>query len=434
MRLRLRIRDYAWLTVFFASGLCAQPSPASAPVAPSAVKLTIDQAVAEALEKNLGLLAERANISIADARLITARLRPNPVLSVGGDHLPLLNTRFAEDNGAGPSEYNLQTDFLVERGGKRRHRIEVAENARSAVELDFLNTTRSVILNVQEAFVEGVLAKESLSLARQNLESLNQIVEINTARLKAGDIAEVELVRSRLAALQFETTVRQWELKVRTALTRLQTLLSRPRYVSSFDIAGDLRRDETVPGVEEIQELAREFRPDLRALQRELERGRSDVRLQLAQGRVDYTFGTEYRRQQGVNGKSNSLGVFLSIPLPVYNRNQGEIERARREERQIQLRIRALDSAVSGEVETAYQQFLTARGLLENIESGMLRQAHSVREITEYSYRRGEATLLEFLDAQRAFNDTMQGHNEARAEYARSLYLLDAVSGKAVGR
>lgn len=282
--------------------------------------------------------------------------------------------------------------------------------------------------------MEGVLAKESLSLARQNLESLNQIVEINTARLKAGDIAEVELVRSRLAALQFETTVRQWELKVRTALTRLQTLLSRPRYVSSFDIAGDLRRDETVPGVEEIQELAREFRPDLRALQRELERGRSDVRLQLAQGRVDYTFGTEYRRQQGVNGKSNSLGVFLSIPLPVYNRNQGEIERARREERQIQLRIRALDSAVSGEVETAYQQSLTARGLLENIESRMLRQAHIVREVTEYSYRRGGATLLEFLDAQRAFNDTMQGHNEARAEYARSLYLLDAVSGKAVGR
>jgi len=429
--MRPRIRTYVWLTVFFTSGLCAPPVPAAAP---SPEKLTIDQAVAEALEKNLGLLAERANISIADARLITARLRPNPVLSTGGDHLPLLNTKFTEYNGAGPSEYNLRTDFLVERGGKRRLRIEVAENARSAVELDFLNTTRSVILNVQEAFVEGLLAKESLLLARQNLESLNQIVEINTARLKAGDIAEVELARSRLAALQFETTVRQQELKVRIALTRLQTQLSRPRYVSSFDIAGDLRRDETVPGVEEIQELAREFRPDLRALQRELERGRSDVRLQLAQGRVDYTFGTEYRRQQGVNGMSNSLGLFLSIPLPVYNRNQGEIERARQEERQIQFRIRALDSMIAGEIETTYQQFLTARSLLESIAGRMLSQAHIVREVTEYSYRRGEATLLEFLDAQRAFNDTMQGHNEARAEYARSLYLLDAVSGKAVGR
>ena len=429
--MRPRIRTYVWLTVFFTSGLCAPPEPAAAP---SPEKLTIDQAVAEALEKNLGLLAERANISIADARLITARLRPNPVLSARGDQMALLNTKFTEYNGAGPSEYNLRTDFLVERGGKRRLRIEVAENARSAVELDFLNTTRSVILNVQEAFVEGLLAKESLLLARQNLESLNQIVEINTARLKAGDIAEVELARSRLAALQFETTVRQQELKVRIALTRLQTQLSRPRYVSSFDIAGDLRRDETVPSVEEIQKLARESRPDLRALQRELERARSEIQLQLAQGRVDYTFGTEYRRQQGVNGMSNSLGLFLSIPLPVYNRNQGEIERALQEERQIQFRIRALDSMIAGEIETTYQQFLTARSLLESIAGRMLSQAHIVREVTEYSYRRGEATLLEFLDAQRAFNDTMQGHNEARAEYARSLYLLDAVSGKAVGR
>jgi cobalt-zinc-cadmium efflux system outer membrane protein len=294
--------------VLLASALCAQRLPGSVP---STEKLTIEQTVAEALEKNLGLLAERANISIADARLITARLRPNPVLSVGGDHLPLLNTRFTQENRAGPPEYNLRTDFLVERAGKRRHRIEVAENSRSAVELDFLNATRSVILNVQEAFVEGLLAKESLLLARQNLESLNQIVEFNAARLKAGDIAEVELIRSRLPGLQLETIVRQWELKVRITLTHLQTLLSRPRYVTSFDIAGELRRDETVPGVEEIQKLARESRPDLRALQRELERARSDIRLQLAQGRVDYTIRTEYRRQQGVNGESNSLGLFL---------------------------------------------------------------------------------------------------------------------------
>jgi cobalt-zinc-cadmium efflux system outer membrane protein len=135
-----------------------------------------------------------------------------------------------------------------------------------------------------------------------------------------------------------------------------------------------------------------------------------------------------------VNGESNSLGLFLSIPLPVYNRNQGEIERARQEERQTQLRIRGLESAISGEVEAAYQQALTARGLLESVESRMLHHALTVREVTEYSYRRGGATLLGFLDAHKAFGDTMQGHIEARAEYARSLYLLDAVSGKAVSR
>ncbi|MBI4876751.1 MAG: TolC family protein [Acidobacteria bacterium] len=421
----MRVGTIAGLGLFLAGWIWAQSPPG---------KLTVEQAVAEALEKNLGLMAERANVPIAQARAITARLRPNPVLSTGGDHLPLLNTRFNEDNGAGPSEYNFRTDFVLERGGKRQYRIETAENARSVAELAVLNSARGVILGVQGAFVETLLAKESLELARENLKSLNQIVEINAARLKAGDIAEVELVRSRLAALQFETTVRQWELKVRTALTRLQTLLGRPRPSGSFDIAGELRRDRAMPEVEEIRKMAREARPDLRGLERDVARAESEVRLQLAQGRVDYTVGTEYRRQQGVNGKSNSLGFFLSVPLPVADRNQGEIERARQEERQARVRVRALESEIAGEVETACQQALTARELLESIENRMLGQARLVRDVTEYSYKRGEASLLEFLDAQRAFNETMQGHIEARGEYARSLYLLDGVSGKVVGR
>jgi cobalt-zinc-cadmium efflux system outer membrane protein len=126
--------------------------------------------------------------------------------------------------------------------------------------------------------------------------------------------------------------------------------------------------------------------------------------------------------------------VFLSVPLPVFNRNQGEIERARQEQRQIQWRIQGLEAAIAGEVENAYQQFQTARSLLDAIAGQMVGQARDVRGITEFSYTRGEATLLQLLDAERAFNETMQAYNEARAEYARNLYLLEAVSGKEVGR
>jgi cobalt-zinc-cadmium efflux system outer membrane protein len=290
---------------------------------------------------------------------------------------------------------------------------------------------RSLVLEVQSAFVDALQAKECVALARESLKSLNQIVEINQARRKAGDIAEVELIRSRLAALQFETTVRQWELKERAALARLQTLLGRPGYSASFDIAGELRRDRAIPSAEQARAQALELRPDLKAQRADLDRARAEVRLQLAQGKVDYTVGAEYRRQQGVNGKSNSVGLFFEAPLPFYNRNQGEIERARQEERQAGHRIRALEVSVAGEVEVAHQQLTTAGELLHKIESGMLQQARQVRVITEYSYRRGEASLLEFLDAQRAFNETMQGYNEARAEYARALYVLDSVSGKA---
>jgi len=206
-----------------------------------------------------------------------------------------------------------------------------------------------------------------------------------------------------------------------------------PRSSPPIEIASELRRDQTPLAIEDLQKTALELRPDIRSLRRDVARSQSEVRLQLAQGKVDYVVGAEYVRQQ-VNAKGNSLGFSFQFPLPAFNRNQGEIERARREEQQTGLRVRAAETSIAGEVEDAYQQFQTARDLLENIERDMLQQARDVRDITEYAYRRGDSTLLELLDAQRAFNETMQGYNEARAEYARNLYLLDAVTGKEVGQ
>src|SRR5262249_10289437 len=155
----------------------------------------------------------------------------------------------------------------------------------------------------------------------------------------------------------------------------------------------------------------------------------AEVRSQIAQGKVDFTIGMEYRRQQAP-AFGNLMGFFFSVPLPVFNRNQGEIERARQEQRQIEARIRALEADVHNELSTAWQQYDAAHALVTRIESGMLAQARQVLKTVEYSYRSGAASLIELLDAQRAYNDTMQGYNESRAEYARSLYLVDSVTGK----
>ncbi len=150
-------------------------------------------------------------------------------------------------------------------------------------------------------------------------------------------------------------------------------------------------------------------------------------------GKVDYSVGAQYHQQYGpVLCCGQSMGFFLQVPIPVFNRNQGEIERARRENEQLGKRVTSLEAQINNEVQTAYDQYQTSRTLVENIEATMLKQARDVRDITEYSYRRGEASLVEFLDAQRAFNDTMQTYNEARGEYARNLYLLESVSGKGV--
>jgi cobalt-zinc-cadmium efflux system outer membrane protein len=180
--------------------------------------------------------------------------------------------------------------------------------------------------------------------------------------------------------------------------------------------------------LDRVREQAFNLRPDLQALLKEHARSQSDIRLQIAQGKIDYTVSTLYHHQYGYsNGRA--FGLQLTVPIPVFNRNQGEIERVRQEQRQIEARIRALQASIATEVENAYRQYSTARALLENIEKNMLGPAREVRQTMEYSYRRGEASLVEFLDAQRAYNETVQSYNEALAEYARSLYLIDSVSG-----
>ena len=393
--------------------------------------LTVDAAVHEAIDKNLSLLAERLNISIADARIVQARLKPNPVLSLGLDYQDFLREGFSLAGGEGPPEWNARVDFVLERGGKRAYRVAVAENAKAVAELQLLNTIRQLVVDVQNAFVDVQAAKESVTLAQENLRSLNDVVAINANRVRAGDLSQLELIRSRLAALQFRNSASQAELKLGTAKNRLALLIGHPAWAAAIDVTGGMRRDAEAVAADAIRGAALQLRPDLQALARDRTRSQSDLKLQIAQGKIDYTIGAEYHRQFGII-KADALGVFFSAPIPVFNRNQGEIERAKREDKQIEARIQALQASIWSEIDAAYLQYGTSLNLLDAIEKTMLAEAREVRRITEYSYRRGEASLLEFLDAARAFNDTMQSYNDARADFARSLYLLDSVSGKAV--
>lgn len=397
-----------------------------------AVPLTLAQALDEALQRNLRLLTERFNLSVAEARIIQARLRPNPVLSLGGNYLDVLGAGFnPTTSAAGPTETGARIDFVLERARKREARIGVAEAAKSVAQYELLNTTRTLVLDVQGAFTDLLLAKENATLARASLEAFNQIVTVNRTRVDAGDLARVELIRSEVAQLQFANQVRQAESRVRLARNRLQALMGRTAFEPSFDVTGEMRREPLVPGKPELLQKALTARPDLEALRRDQARSVADLKLQLAQGKVDYTVGAAINRQFGVGGlnSGNSAGVFFSMPLPVFNKNQGEIERARREQEQIAARMRSLEQEIRTEVENAYEQFQTARQLLDQIEAEMLDRAKRVREVTDFSYRRGEATFVELLDAQRAYNDTMHGYNEARAEYGRALYLIDAITG-----
>lgn len=394
--------------------------------------LSVEDAVQEAVGANLDLIAEKQNVPIAKAREIQAALRPNPTLSFNWDYLDWLRRGLSVENSAGPSEWAPQFNYIWETAGKRSKRIAVAQLATSAAELRLADSIRQLTLSVRQACVEFLLARDNLTLARQNLQVFDGILQVNEAKVKAGDLAGVELIRTRVAKQQLETAMAQAQLRLQTARNNVQQLLGRKTKDPNFDLSGNLA--ETVGGqvsLDELKESALSTRPDLLALRKDRERGAADTRLQTAMARPDLTTGLLYHNQYGYsNGRT--FGVFLSTELPIYERNQGEIARAQRETRQSELRATAMETSISTEVENAWQQLMTARNLMERIRSSLLAEARQVRDITEFSYRRGEASLLEFLDAQRAYNDAMQSYNDARADLTRSLYLIDAVSGKKV--
>jgi len=409
-----------------AAGASAQDTP------PPLTPLTIHQAVQEALDRNLGLLAQRAGLASADAAVVTARLRPNPVLSAEAVNQDWLGTGFTDQNGAGPQEYAAHVDVPFERGGKRDRRIDLAEQARRVAAEQFDDAARRLRLDVTLAAIDILEARSRLQLAQDNYAKLQTLQALNDRRLQSGAIAPVEVSRSRVAMLQYAATVRSAQLALDAARLKLLPLLGRPATGAPVDIVDSLRLAPAAapPDLAALQLAARETRPDLRAAEADRARTQADLRLQVAQGKVDYTVGAEYRRQQGVNGKGNLLGLFMSVPLPVSNRNQGEIARAGADQERASRTIAALQADVSAEVAGAYQEFESSRQLLTEIERDLLKPSQEAREATAYMYQAGATSLIDVLDAQRAYNDTMDTYYSAQATYRRAHAKLALITGR----
>jgi cobalt-zinc-cadmium efflux system outer membrane protein len=353
------------------------------------------------------------------------------VLSGGANSLDWLGTGFNEINGAGPPEYAVRLDFVFERGDKRALRTTLASTAKTVAEAQLADSIRRLTIDVTLAAIDVLEARSKLQLAAANLDALERLVQLNDRRLTSGAIPPLELTRSRVAMLQYRGSVRAAELALTQARLKLQTLIGRrvtdplvdldePLGVPPAPIAADL---------DALQAAARTNRPDLRALQRDQARSLSDLRLQEAQGVVDYTLGAEYRRQQGVNGTGNLAGLFFSVPLPIFNRNQGEIARATAEQQKAARTFAATDATVANEVTSAHQDFESARQLLADMERDLLKPAADARTGTTYMYQAGATSLLDVLDAQRAFNETMDTYYSAQAAYRRAEARLSLVTG-----
>src|SRR6266850_5219687 len=198
------------------------------PSSVSAQSLTIAQAVDEAVQHNLSLLAARTSLTIADAQMISARLRPNPVASVSADHLDLLGTGFDEVNNGGPPEVAVRVDVPLERGGKRDARIAAAAAARSEAEAQFADAVRSLRQDVTLACIDVMAAQALRALMADTLRTYEDLARVNKARVTAGSIPGYEATRSEVAMLQFRATVVRAELDATAAAARLRVLLGRP--------------------------------------------------------------------------------------------------------------------------------------------------------------------------------------------------------------
>jgi cobalt-zinc-cadmium efflux system outer membrane protein len=402
----------------------------TAAAAPPAVTLTIAQAVQEALAHNRDLIAKRSDVPVAEGEIVTAGLKPNPVLSAGADHLDWLGTGFNSVNGGGPTEISGRIDVPIERGGKRDLRVQEASFNRTLASAAVSDAERTLIENVQLACVDVMQAAQNLALAHETLRTFEDLATLNDERVRAGAAAPYEAVRTRVAVLQFRATTSRAELELKTASIRLQQLLGRPLSGDTLTIADALEPAAGPPlDLVALETLAIDHRADRQAAQVTEARNLADLRLQQALGIVDFTYGAEYRRQAGPIGLSNSVGFFFSAPLPFYNRNQGEIAAARVRAQQATQQTAAVESVIRADVRAAFEEYQTTAALVAGIEHDLLEPARQARDIAAYTYRAGATTLVELIDGERAWIDANQSYHDAQADYRRAVAHLNAAVG-----
>ncbi len=414
----------------------APSQPTQAPQAPapsaqtlaqstSAVTISLDDAIQMALQHNHNLLALRTTIQQNQAEETTANLRPNPVLLGDSQFLPLFQpNQFTSDYLDNTAQFDLGVSYLFERGLKRQHRLQAAKDQTAVTRAQVADSERTTVFNVASQFINIELAESTLELAQQDLKSFQNTVEIGEARYKAGDIGEGDLLKIKLQLLQFQTDVSSAELSRIQGLSDLRQLLGYESIGPDYDVAGDFNY-KPVPGIlEDFQSKALQSRPDLQAAQLGVTAATSQNALQKANGKRDVTGQLSYTHLA-----TNDLSLFGQVQLPIFDRNQGEIARTGFAITQAQEQQKFTTGQVMTDVRDAFENLRTNDKVVGLYRSGYLDQAQQSRDITEYAYRHGAASLLDFLDAERSYRATQLAYRQALASYLLALEQLREAVG-----
>ena len=414
---------YVVLTLVLARALMS--SAFSQSTGPTSI--TLDEAIQMALQHNHNMLAARTTIQQSEAEETTANLRPNPTLFADWEYLPLGSPARQNPNlypGVSTSDYlknNTEADiglsYLIERGKKRQHRLQAAKDITAQTRSIVADNERGLSFNTASLFVNVQLAESTLELADKDLKSFQKTIDLGELRYNKGAISEDDYLKIKLQLLQFETDYQQAELARVQALSDLRQLLGYESVSADYDVAGPFDYQPLKGNLEDYQLKALQNRPDLRASQQGVTAAKSQYELQRANGKQDVTVQSNYSHVNGINA-ANFLG---SIPLPIFNRNQGEIARTRIAITQSQEQEKATNGQALTDVRDAYEGLRVSDRIVQLYRSGYLEVAQKDRDIAEYAYQRGAVSLLDFLDAERNYRATQLAYRQALASYLLAL-------------
>ena len=385
---------------------------------------------------NPSLRAGQIGIDESRAEETTAHLRPNPNVSVTVDQINPFTTQPSPSGAAGnsyqPFAYALplgSVNYLHEREHKRELRLESAQKATGIAVSQQSDLERTLIFDLRTAFVQTLQEKAIVDLARDNLTYYDHVLDVNRDRFNTGAIARVDLDRLELQRVQYESDLQTAEVNLRTAKIQLLALLNDRTPVEQFDVTGSFDFSQQVPALDDIRQAALDTRPDLKAAMQSIDKATTDHRLAIANGSTDPTFSVDLARNPPI---PVYFGVGVTIPLRIFDRNQGEKLRTQLDIDRNEKEMEATRAQVFADVDSAYATLNSAVTLLQPYKDRYLKQAESVRDTIEFSYQRGAASLLDFLAAQTDYRSVELNYLNLVASYLQAANQLNLAVGREV--
>jgi cobalt-zinc-cadmium efflux system outer membrane protein len=363
--------------------------------------LTWDQVKAKFEAVNPALKADEVNVQEMKAEEITAFLRPNPQFTFSTD-----GTQIAPHQGVwrplSGTQYQPNLSYLHEREHKRELRLQTAKEGTQIAGSQHEDLERTLVFDLRSAFIQTLQAKAVLELAKADLEYYDKIIGISRERFKVGSIGQVDLDRIELLRVQYESEIQTAIVNLRTSKIQLLQLLDDRTPIDNFDVNGPFDFSDQLQPLETFRQIALDNRPDLRAALETAQQAVTNHKLAKANGSTDPTFGAWYTYNPSFNNPydNQTLGLNVSIPLRIFDRNQGEKKRTLLDIDRNNHLTEAAREQVFSDVDTAYEQLISDVVLLKPYREKYKDQATRVRDTVTYAYQRGGSSLMDFLNAQ----------------------------------